>query len=138
LFGAAASILLASSACNSETVSGVGGLAFEATASVVAPPAQNVRVIEKITNISTGPIDVQYSCLWAVFHTGSLDGPVVYDPRATIDCAAILVTKTLDPDGVLTLQTNAVPGLRPGEYFVEAVLKVNGENTSVGAGTVTF
>jgi len=138
--GITAAIAFGVAACNGDTATGVGGLAFEATAAVVPSPTQNVVVTATITNISSGPVDVQYGCpvLSPVFHTGSLDGPVVYDTRLVFDCAAISVTKTLDPDEALTLQANASPGLPAGKYYVEAVIAVNGETVSIGAGTVTF
>lgn len=125
---------------SSDSTGGVGGLAFGATAAVATPPAQNVQVTATITNISTAPIELHYGgcAVTPVFHTGSLDGPVVFDPRPTQNCVAIAITKMLDPDQSVQIFGGAVPSLPAGKYFVEAVIAVNGENTSVGAGTVTF
>lgn len=118
---------------------GLGGLAIEAAAAVVPPPAQNVQVTAKITNISTNTIQLSYSCaVTPIFHTGSLEGPIVYDPRLTRDCATVLITKSLDPDQSLQITGGAVPNLPAGKYFVAAVVAVNGETVTVGAGTVTF
>ena len=141
--GLAAAIALAMSACNSEGTTGTGGLAFEAAALIVPPPAQNVQVTATITNISSGPVDVEFGCpaVAPVFHTGSLEGPVVYDPRPTTTCAAIAVPpKTLDAGEAITIQGAAAPSpaLAAGKYYVEAGIAVNGEKVSVGAGTVTF
>ena len=140
IIGLAAALLIFA-ACNSETIAaGVGGLAFEATAAVGASPPQNVVVTAKITNISTTQVDVNYGgcAVTPVFHTGSLDGPVAYDPRPTPACATVALVKTLDPDQAFTVTGSAAPSLPSGKYYVEAVIVVNGETTSVGAGTVTF
>lgn len=131
-------------ACNSDTIEGgVGGLAFEATSTIASPPAQNVQVTVTVTNISSGPVDVQYAAcaVTPVFHTGSLDGPVAYDPRPTQACTtASPVTKTLDPGEALMLAGSAAPSpaLAAGKYYIEAVIAVNGETVSIGAGTVTY
>ena len=140
-FAGAAAVILTLFACNSETISGdLGGLALEATAIVSTPPAQNVQVTAKITNISTGSLDVVYGgcSVTPVFHTGSLDGPIAYDPRPTQTCTTNTITKTLQPDEAFTITGSAVANVPAGKYYVEAVIGVNGQETSVGAGTVTF
>lgn len=137
----AAVTFIALAACQSTDItSGIGGLAFEATTAIVPPPTQNVQVTAKITNISSDPIDLHYGgcTVTPVFHTGSLDGPIAYDPRPTQSCTANAITKSLDPDQSVQIVGSAAPNLPAGKYFVEAVIAVNGETVSIGAGTVTF
>lgn len=119
---------------------GLGGLAIDAIAAVVPPPAQNVQVTAIVTNISSNTLQVNYGgcTVTPVFHTGSLDGPIVYDPRPIQACPSILITKTLDPNQSVQILGGAVPGLPAGKYYVGAVITINGETIVLGAGTVTF
>ena len=135
-------LCLSLTACQSgeDITGGLGGLAIDATAAIVPPPAQNVRVTATVTNISTNALQLNYSgcVVMPVFHTGSLNGPVVFDSRTGVECALLLITKTLDPNQSLQIVGGAVPNLPAGKYFVETVITVNGEAVSIGAGTVTF
>jgi hypothetical protein len=137
---AAALLLVSSAGCNSEDVSGIGGLVFEATSSVSPAASRNVIVTATITNISSGELQVNYAgCgLIAVLHSGSLDGPVVYDPSPSLSCAPAPFTKTLAAGESFQVTGAVTPDLAPGTYYVEAVLGVNGERTSTAAGVVNF
>ncbi|MDQ6718469.1 MAG: hypothetical protein M3Z17_09010 [Gemmatimonadota bacterium] len=139
-FAALTCIALAACQAGEDITGGLGGLAIDATAAVVPPPAQNVKVTATVTNISTNPLTINYSgcVVMPVFHSGSLDGPIVYDSRTGVECALILITKTLDPNQSVQITGGAVPNLPAGKYFVGAVITINGSAVTLGAGTVTF
>jgi hypothetical protein len=138
--GAVALLGLALASCSHNTVVGLDGLSFAATAAVLPPPTGNVQTTATVTNESSGTIDLHYGAcaVSPIFHTGSLDGPVVYDPRPVQACILILLGKTLAPGETLTLMGYAAPNLPPGKYFVSAAVDLNGVTTTIGAGMVTF
>jgi hypothetical protein len=127
-------------ACNTAKLSGVDGLAFGAVAGVVPPPAQNVQVIAKITNISAITIQVTYGgcAVVPVFHSGGFNGPVVFDPRPGQVCPAAIFSSQLNSGDALQVTGSAVPNLPAGTYYVTAVVTVNGTSRTVNASAVTF
>lgn len=118
----------------------LGGLAIDAAAAIVPPPAQNVRVTATVTNISTNALAINYGgcAVTPVFRTGSLNGQIVYDPRPTQACTAAITTKSLDPNQSVQIVGSAVPNLPAGKYFVATDITINGQTIVLGAGTVTF
>lgn len=120
-------------------ISGIGGLAFEATAVIVPPPAQNVVVTVKLTNISSNTIQLEYGpcSVRPVFHSGSPEGPIALD-TGTLDCAGAGHSASLDPDQSVQVTSAWVPSLPAGKYYVVAAITLSGETATVNAGTVTF
>ena len=118
----------------------LGGLAIDVAAAIAPPPTQNVQVTATVTNISTNALTISYSgcAVTPVFHTGSLDGPIVYDPRPTQTCTAAITTTSLDPNQAVQILGSAVPNLPAGKYFVATDVTINGQTIVLGAGTVTF
>jgi hypothetical protein len=140
LFRMSSLLCLSLAACNSAKLSAVNGLAFAALAGVVPPPAENVQVIAKVTNTTFSTLQVSYAgcAVIPIFHSGSPNGPVVFDPRPVSNCDPTPIVKSLDPGDAVQITGSAVTNLAAGTYFVSAIINVNGTSRTVAAGSVVF
>jgi hypothetical protein len=137
--GAVALLFAGIVGCRHESISGTAGLGFAAGAVLSPPPAGRVVSTATVTNVTDASLTVNYSdCMTAlVLHTGSYDGPVVYDQRPGRLCAAIAQQKVLAPGESLTFSEVDTPGLASGTYYATVEVAANG-STSVPAGIVVF
>jgi hypothetical protein len=135
--GAAALILVACVGCSTSSTDPLRGLSF--VASTTLSPTKALLTTASVTNENSDSVTVHYgTCPLDVFlHTGTYDGPVVYESAAGRGCTLIALQKTLAPGETLQFTESDAPPVAAGTYYVTVRIEVNGFG-SVSAGTVTL
>jgi hypothetical protein len=151
LRGLATTALVVLMGCHSSDVTGLEGLSFSATASVVSDSTfingtrnHVLRTDFVLQNISGAPIQVEYGpgCpVSSILASASRTGAPFFDSGSDRACTTELALRTIAAGESVTLQDRAyVPetSLAAGTYYVTARTGLNRSTISIAAGMVTL